>query len=51
MEKMIDVDGEKCGHCSVRSGHGMSMSQETFLMALVTRGLLSGSSFLFKLKV
>ena len=51
MEKEIDVDGENFGHCSVRSGHGMSMSQETFLMALVTRGLLSGSSFLFKLKV
>lgn len=51
MEKEIDVDGENFGHCSVRSGHGMSMSQETFLMALASRGLISGSAFLFKLKV
>ena len=51
MEKEIDVDGENFGHCSVRSGHGMSMSQETFLMALATRGLISGSAFLFKLKL
>lgn len=52
MEKEFDVDGEKCGQCSVRSGHGMSMSQETFWRRWLqlTRELISGSSFLFKPK-